>query len=164
MKFKQYLEEEQEAYNFIQCLVMSGGPSSSKCKLTTSARKYLKKTISGDLVLYRGIGLIKPRVDKSSFDELNNLKVGDEVPKSLMKKYGNFASYTKKKSLAKNTYSEGSLSIIIKSKVPSKNIIADLEKLRGDIWYDDLDYFKQDKEVIVEEPVTGVIEFTKGKI
>lgn len=165
--FRQILLEntsEQEAFDFIECLTLSGGPSSAKCKINNNIRKFLKdKTVTKDLVLYRGISLIKKRIDLKNIDELNNLKPGDNAPKFLMKIYGNFASYTKKKSVAKY-YSKGNVEIILKAKVKKENIIADLEQLSGGIWSDEEEYYKNDKEVIVEEPIEAKIEFIKGKL
>jgi hypothetical protein len=163
--FKSFLAEsvDEAAFDFIQCLTSSGGPSSAKCKLSGAARNYLKQTVSKDLNLYRGIAIIPQRIDSKNIEALKNLKVGDKLPSFLSKAYGNFASYSKKKSVA-NYYSKGKLQIITKGKVPKTKIIADLEKLSGDIWADDMAYFKDDKEVIVEEPVDVEIISIKGSL
>lgn len=168
MKLRKFINEsniEQKAFDFVECLILSGGPHSAKCKLDNNVKKFLKdKTVTKDLTLYRGISLIKNRIDTKNIEKINNLKVGDDAPDFLMKIYGNFASYTKKKSIAKYYSREGNVSIVLKAIVKKENIIADLEQLSGGIWKDEEEYFKKDKEVIVEEPVDTKIEFIKGKL
>lgn len=130
-------------------------------------KKFLKQSVTKDLKLYRGMGVIREKVSREDREILNNLKVGDRTPTSLSKSSNNFASWTKKKSVARS-YSEGTLSLILGAKVPKDKIIVDLEKLipfvQGTDLEDDFQYYKDDKEVFVLEPIKSKIVFVKGKL
>jgi hypothetical protein len=164
--FKQFLIESEKAVEFVSGFITSSALR-SKIKLSSKDIKFLKKTVIKDLVLYRGLSILKSRLDKTQFEEVQNLSKGDKVPDFLkVDKFGNsLVSWTKKKTLAKHYAKDGKVSIIIKAKVPVKNIIADLENLEKVINFeqeeldeDDFKYFKQDKEVIVQEPVDSIVE------
>lgn len=165
-RFAEWLNESleqgmEEALNFILGFILSG--RKKEVELSTQAQAWLKKTVKGDLVLYRGNYLMNNRVPKELYDDYNSLKVGDVLPAKLQSTL--IKPYTKKESVAKAYAKEGNLIFIVQCKVPISNIVADLEQipalLKGvnqDILDDsDLKYTKKDKEVMVREPVQNAI-------
>jgi hypothetical protein len=135
--------------------------------------QFLKGTVDDKTYkLYRGMGIIKARVDRENRKHINSLKPGDEVPDYLSKQDNPYASYTKKVSVAR-AYSEGQIKLIIEAKVQPDRVIADLANLgkfldgigHGDLlssW--DREYFKDEKEVLVMEPVAGTIRNISGRV
>ena len=168
MKFREYLIENKSALKWVSNFILSSKLSKIP---SNEIIKYLRKSVKKkSYKLYRGIGIIKKRVPSNKIDEINNLKIGDELPDYLLRK-SRVSSYTKNKSVARY-YSEGKMSIIVQANVNSSDIIADLEVIpeiikneKQDILdEDDFDYMKSDKEVIIKEPIKSIIIDIKGRI
>jgi hypothetical protein len=120
--------------------------------------------------LYRGIGLVRQKVNRENIREINLLKPGDSLPSYLARQTG-VSSYTKKKSVAKY-YANGEKSLIVEVVPNLDSIILDLESFAKQIIKDGetyfskskIDYMLDDKEVIVVEPVEATVIYAKGKI
>jgi len=144
--------------NKLHDLIIAGGLTS--VKFTNEEILWLKKTIKVPIKLYRGIGYMPQRTNKDLWNKIDRLKLGDNLPKFLQKSYifNNYASYTKKKSVA-DYYSDGRVSIIVEKVFNNKNkILVDFFNLtkiipESQFIKDHLSYFQEDKEVIVFEPV-----------
>jgi len=158
----------RDAQEFVGRLTSSGGPVAIK-KPSAKVLSLLKGTVRGNYHLYRGIGVIAARVPKDRVAEVNGLREGDQLPGFLNKAavYNQFASYSKKKSVAR-TYAEGRVSILVEAKVAASSVVVDLmnidKVMPGVFSKDDLEYFKFDKEVIVLEPVGAKILSVKGSL
>lgn len=162
-----------EALEFVQKAILSSARMNNYESLSSEAQSLLSETVDKDknYTLYRGIGVIRRRVDPSNIEALKNLSVGDEVPGFLTRQTSNVSSYTKKENVAK-TYSEGAMKIIVQSENP--RIVADLEnlkkvmdkhKLTSDILSpEDFSYFKKDKEVFVLEPSKAIVKSISGRL
>lgn len=147
---------KMSALNKLRALTTSGGKKGFS-NFSKDELNWLSQTVKKDLKLYRGIGLIRSRIDTLKIDEIKQLKVGDPLPAFLYKEYNKFVSYSKKKSVAKY-YSEGAIGIVVESLVNKDAVIVDLENLRNIIDFEqdifdeeDFDYFKIDKEVLIDE-------------
>ncbi|MEO6302150.1 MAG: hypothetical protein ABIP51_03150, partial [Bacteroidia bacterium] len=102
-------------FDKLESFLMTGGKM--KYEFTSDDLKELKKTVSNKpYIIYRGIGLIKDRIESVNFPLVNNLKVGDILPEFLKKKRftNDFVSYSKSKSVASSRqYLEGTVSILV---------------------------------------------------
>lgn len=168
------MEVRNEALTFVKKLTTTSVPSNLK-PLSNEAREYLAQTVTKkSYKVYRGMGIVKHKVQDYTHEEreeLNQLKVGDKAPAFLAKQKVPYASYTKKVSVAQD-YTEGRLSVVLESKVPASSVIVDLENLPGLLKgadqniFDsyDFDYFKQDKEVLVLEPLVATIRSISGRV
>ena len=159
-----------EALNWIAKATLSSKGTTS---LSHEAEAFLSETVdpAKNYKLYRGIGIIRQRIDEANRAELNNLKPGDAVPDFLNRQVAEIASYSKKKSVA-NYYAEGSMSVVAMT-TDKNRIVADLENLpkvlskygiNSKFDESDIDYWKSDKEVFVKEPASSVIVSVKGRI
>lgn len=153
----------EEAFAFVKRLTLTGGDIGN-IELSDAAREYLSQTVAKDSYkLYRGIGLIRSRYD---LDKAKKLRVGETVPDDLMKKGNNYASYTSKKSVARY-YSEGKISLMTEATVAKNSIIVDTRNLHklpdASKYFDssDFEYFKDEAEVIVQEPISAVVSSIK---
>lgn len=160
-----------EALDWIEGSILSSRLTGNQKDLSEGAKNFLRETVEGNPVLYRGVGIIKARLTSANTSELKSLTVGDKAPNFLDRQVSDIASFTKKKSIA-NKYSEGSLSVVIKAK-DNKRILADLEnlpkvldrlKIPNNFDEGDISYFKTDKEVFVLQPISSTIESIKGSV
>lgn len=160
-----------EAVEFVGTLIMSGGEVNIG-DLSSEAREFLAQTVEKDTYkLYRGMGLVKWRVEPEHRAEINVLSPGDAVPEYLMKQHNVYASYTTKRSIARS-YTEGRVSIITKATVSRDDVIVDTRNLHkvlsgtGQKRFDeyDFDYFKGEGEVIVREPVGAEVYSISGRL
>ena len=151
----------KEALEAVRHLTLSGGDIGN-VKLSNEAKAFLKKTVTQESYdLYRGVGLIRERYDLSTAKKFQE---GDKAPSDLSKSGNNLASYTTKSGVAKR-YSQGKISVVLRAKVDSKNVLVDtrnlsklLKGMKQNIFSDDdFDYFKSEAEIIVEEPIESYI-------
>lgn len=168
-RYKRYFEEDikLETFEWLQKFILTSRTNAPSENIIKFLQKYPTKVN----ILYRGIGLIPSRIDKSKIDEINFLKIGDRLPQYLTRQSG-VSSYTKKLQLAKK-YSEGRKSIIVEaSNIDNKHIVLDLEIFakecikNNETFFDkeDLNYMIRDKEVIILEPIDAFIIDIKGKL
>lgn len=143
-------------------LIVSGGPS--KIKFTQNEILFLKKSVKVPIKLYRGISFIRSRVNKSLWKQVDGLKIGDNLPRYLQKShvYDRYASYSTKKVVATHYARGGNVSIVVEKIFTDKSQILvnffNLAKIMPDSTFikDHLDYFREEKEVIVLEPINGL--------
>ena len=154
-----------DTVKYIQRFTASGSGRGATKKPPKDILDWLKKnTISKPLKLYRGMSLIRKRFDNKAISIINALNIGDIVPDMLNEPGPR--PWTKKKSVAKSYATDGNLAIMIMAIVQPKDLIADLSQLPLDIaaFDDDRDYYKEDKEVIVSQPVKATIVYKKGRL
>lgn len=164
------MSDIKQALDWVEGAVISSENMGKSESLSPGAKKFLKETVDSNPILYRGIGVIKQRLSGISESDVNNLKIGDEVPPSLRRQVSDISSYTKRKSVAK-VYSEGKVRILTQAQDRDK-ILVDLENLpkvmkKYGISHGVLDseeYFKKDKEVFVIEPVKATIIDITGRL
>jgi hypothetical protein len=169
-RYKRFFAESDikvEAFEWVQKFTLTSKTEAPPKDIINYLQTYPKKID----IIYRGIGLVYSRIDHSKIDELNSLKIGDNLPQYLTRQTG-VSSYTKKLPLAKK-YSEGQKSIIVEAKnINTKNIILDLEIFAkeciktNETFFDkeDLNYMIRDKEVIILEPIETFIIDIKGRL
>lgn len=171
----------------IDMLIGTGGPAANelikKANIDEDIINFLKQTVKKDKVkLYRGLQFAgikaKKLLTKEQREILSSLKVGDDVPDFLAKGnvFNEYASYTKKKSVASHYGKGGKLGIIWESEVTPDNILVDLENLKEALKKanfkhksfneETFDYFAKDKEVLVIEPdrIKGKVIYIKGDV
>ncbi len=145
-------------------LTFSGGDIGD-IEFTQDEKELLSQTVKGDYKVYRGIGVINSRVTQEQMQQIKSLRPGDKVPDFLMKQGNPYASYSKSPSVAKR-YSEGKIRLITQAEPSQSQIIVDttnipkVEGLRDEFSQSDLDYFKSEREVIIEEPSGSVVYWT----
>lgn len=135
--------------------------SSHTIQFSNRELDWLRQTVKKpSMKLYRGIGLVQQRMDKSQMMQVNKLQPGDIPPKFLLENIhsSDIINCTKSISVAKY-YSEGQVSIILELNVPSIAVAADLsylpelvarEQLVQDFLdEDDFEYMIKDKEVLI---------------
>lgn len=150
--------------------------SSADISFNENEIDFLQQTVTdSNLTLFRGLGLIRQRVDDSNRKLINQVQAGEISPKFLNNSFHahNVASFTKSQSVAKR-YSEGEVSIVIKIEANKNQIICDLTNLEKllkkypDVNHtfdkEDFRYMKLEKEVIVKsnEILDSVIVYKKG--
>lgn len=157
---------EKEAFKWIMGAIMTSNTSKPSLDIIKFLSKY---PIDDGKPVYRGIGLVRQRLDREKIIEINNLKIGDYLP-SYLSRNSEFSSYTKKLFVAKK-YSEGRKSIVVESIIDKKNTIIDLEffakilRTSNNIFdKEDLEYMRKDKEVLMIEPVKSKIIYIKGNL
>lgn len=153
------------ALKFVQKLTLVGGKWEG-LMLSDEDRAFLKQTVTKDTYkLYRGMYLMKFRVDPGYYDKLNTLKKGDPIPDYLMKSTNPYVSYTEKVGVAREYSREGHLGIVMEGKVPASDIIVDTQNLESLLKgvqqsvFDEYDfaYFRSEREVLVQEPIGGMV-------
>lgn len=163
-------KSNDNALRLIRALTMSGGKTKLP-EVSNEDLSLLKQSVEDNSYkLYRGLYLMKFRLDKGQQEIVNNLNVGDELPDFLKKDFvfNKYSSYTKKLSVAKQYAKEGNVTMIVEANVSKEDILCDLEFMKNIVKSDyfdknDFAYFKKDKEVIVIEPIKAKIIEIKGK-
>lgn len=154
-------------YTKLDSLTTSGGVSG--VKFTSYEIRELKKTVTVPIRLYRGLSLIRNRIDKRYWETVNKLSLHDNLPRFLQKShiYSKYASYSRKLTVARYYAKGGDVSIIVEKTFTNKNNILidffNFSKMYPDLKFvrDNKDYFVRDKEVIVIEPINGLIIIKK---
>jgi hypothetical protein len=155
-----------EALEFLNRFILSGGSYSEK-DISKKALAWLGQNNKSKYTLYRGLYLIRKRVKKIYWKELNSLEVGDSFPKKFLSSY--IKPYTTKLTAARYYAKEGDLNFILKAQV--FDVICDTFRLipllkNQDILDEgDIEYFKKDREVLVLEPIqSAIVYYKKGKL
>lgn len=169
-RYKRFFAESDikvEAFEWLQEFMLTSKVQMPSKDILLFLQSYPQKIDK----IYRGIGLISSRVDKSKINEINSLTIHDKLPQYLTRSSG-ISSYTKKLQLAKK-YSEGRKSIIVEANnINNKHIVLDLEIFAkeciktNETFFDkeDLNYMIRDKEVIILEPIETFIIDIKGRL
>lgn len=171
---KKILKESFEfsVFDKVKRLILSGGKQNFE--FSNEEKNFLKKTVTEtNYNLFRGLYFMRFRIDRKYWSIVNDLKVGDILPDFLKKKElsNDYVSYSKKMSVAKRYAKEGDICIIVEVKDNGNNILADLSHIfllpdaKEHFDLNDLNYMKQEKEVIVHEVnIQPVIIFKSGKL
>lgn len=163
-----------EALGVVRELTLSGGDI-GKLSLSSEARNFLKKTVTqSEYKLYRGMRLMRFRVDDAVKDELNNLQVGDKVPDYLTKSGNDFTSFTAKDKVANRYAKEADMSLVMETQVPGSRVLADLRNLKKvlkkegieqDLFdEEDFKYFNSEAEIIVEGLPASTVHSVSGRL
>lgn len=147
-------------------------------KLLKADKEFLSTTVDQhEYNLFRGMGLFEDYFSSKKMKIINNLHVGDDLPLFLLRKNKKggakikYASYTHSKANA-NRYCGGRVSIITQATVPIESVIVDVAeiqktfkelKLSDYFTKEDLEYYKKEREVIIDESnITPKIIYKSG--
>lgn len=147
----------ETALDKIQSLISS---SAGNVDFNVDELKFLKQTISGSYSLFRGLYLMRFRLNVEHQQIVDSLNVGDEVPDFLIGKNhssNNISSWSKSLSVAKRYSKEAHVGMILELSPNNESIICDssnLEKLMKNLNVehdisDSFDYLKREKEVFI---------------
>uniref|UniRef100_A0A6M3LV42 Uncharacterized protein n=1 Tax=viral metagenome TaxID=1070528 RepID=A0A6M3LV42_9ZZZZ len=160
----------KNSIEIVKGLITSGGDIGS-LKISEEEKSFLKSTVEDKpYELYRGVHLMKFRMTPEQFSQAKQLKEGDSAPSFLSKKGNSYSSSTKSANVAKYYAKEGHIEIVLKTVVGKNNILVDTTNLKKILIEnnkesllpdEDYDYFKRDKEVILEEPIKYAVHSIK---
>ena len=163
----------EDGLKYIRSFLLTSQPGTTN-DISPEGKAFLDQTVEKDeYEAYRGLGLVKHKVpDVEQRKKLNRLKEGDPIPGFLEGRPGqDISSFTTKKSVAR-AYTEGDLSIVIKSTIPRSQVLCDtrnLEKIlkkynQNILGETDFAYFKTEAELLTWGRIPGLVSSIKGQM